>query len=129
MTAPGRPRTLRSTTTKLATERGNLFITVCVDDEGRPAEVFGSLGKAGSPEQGTVETACRLISLCLQRGTPVSDIVGQCRGITDMQPWPNPMPEGRTVHVRGVADGIALVLREFAEGGDERAGQVHALAA
>ena len=48
MTARDRPRTLQSTTTQLATERGNLFVTVCVDDDGRPVEVLGSLGKAGS---------------------------------------------------------------------------------
>ena len=72
-------RTLRSTTTQLATERGNLFITVSVVDDGRPVEVLGSLGKAGSPEHGMVETACRLISLHLRRGTPLAEIVDQCR--------------------------------------------------
>ena len=107
MKARGRQRTLRSTTTQLATERGNLFITVCVDEDGRAVEVFGSLGKAGSPEQGMVETACRLISLHLRRRTPVAEIVGQCRGITDMRPWPNVTRDGGTVYVRGVADGVA----------------------
>ena len=114
MTARSRPRTLRSTTTQLATERGSLFVTVCVDDDGQPVEIFGSLGKAGSLEHGVVETACRLISLHLRRGTPLADIVDECRGIAEMAPWPNLMPDGRTVHVRGVADGIAHVLREFA---------------
>ena len=110
-----RPRTLRSTTTRLATERGNLFVTVCLDDDGRPYEVLGALGKAGSPEHGMAETACRLISLHLRRGTPVEEIVDQCRGIADMQPWPNRLPDGRTVQVRGIADGIAHVLRAVAE--------------
>ena len=126
-----RPRTLRSTTTKLATERGSLFVTVCVDDDGRPYEILGSLGKAGSPEHGMAETACRLISLHLRRGTPVDEIVGQCRGIGEMQPWPNLMPGGRTVQVRGIADGIAHVLREIAgsAGAEEEIEQVHAIAA
>ena len=77
MTTRGRQRTLRSTTTRLPTERGSLFVTVSVDEDedGRPVEVFGSLGKAGSPEQGTVETACRLISLHLRHRTPVAEIV------------------------------------------------------
>ncbi len=110
-----RPRTLRSTTTKLATERGDLFITVCVDDHGRPFEVLGFLGKAGSLEHGMTETACRLISLCLRRGAPAAEIVEECRGISEMQPWANQMPGGRTVQVRGVADAIAHVLGEVAE--------------
>ena len=131
MTAHDRPRTLQSTTTQLATERGNLFVTVCVDDDGRPVEVLGSLGKAGSPEHGMVETACRLISLHLRRGTPLSEIVDECRGIGEMQPWPNLMPGGRTVQVRGIADGIAHVLREIAatEGEAEEIEQIHAMAA
>ena len=129
MTARDRPRTLQSTTTQLATERGNLFVTVCVDDDGRPVEVLGSLGKAGSPEHGMVETACRLISLHLRRGTPVDEIVGECRGIAEMAPWPNLMPGGRTVQVRGIADGIAYVLREFAGADGEKLEQVHAIAA
>ena len=79
-----------------------------------PLEVLGSLGKAGSPEHGMVETACRLISLHLRRGTPIEEIVGECRGIGEMQPWPNQVPGGGTVIVRGIADGIAHVLREYA---------------
>ena len=129
MTARDRPRTLRSTTTRLATERGNLFVTVSVDDDGRPLEILGSLGKAGSPEQGMVETACRLISLHLRRGTPLDEIVGQCRLITDMQPWPNPMPGGRTVLVRGIADGIAHILKQFVETGEGSVEQPRAIAA
>ncbi len=119
MTAASRPRTLRSATTRLATERGNLFVTVCVDDDGRPVEILGSLGKAGPPEHGMVETACRLISLHLRRGTPLDEIVGQCRGIGEMQPLANPMPGGRTILVRGVGDGIAHVLRDFASADSE----------
>lgn len=129
MTARDRPRTLRSTTTRLATERGNLFVTVSVDEDGRPLEILGSLGKAGSPEQGMVETACRLISLHLRRGTPLDEIVVQCRGIGEMQPWANLMPGGRTVLVRGVADGIAHILKEFVEAGEGPVEQAQAIAA
>lgn len=43
-----RPRSLPSTTTKLQTEMGNLYVTVSTDEEGEPFEVFGWLGKGGS---------------------------------------------------------------------------------
>ena len=43
-----RPRSLPSTTTKLGTELGNLYVTVCFDENGEPFEIFGSLGKGGS---------------------------------------------------------------------------------
>ena len=64
-----RPRTLPSSTTKLKTEHGNLYVTVSLDEDGEPFEVFGSIGKAGSFTSGVTELACRLISLHLRRGT------------------------------------------------------------
>ena len=81
-----RPRSLPSTTTKLSTEMGNLYVTVSTDEDGEPFEVFGWLGKGGSFQHGVTELACRLISLHLRRGTPVEEIVDQCRGIQEMQP-------------------------------------------
>ena len=114
-----RPRTLPSTTTKLRTEHGNLYVTVSVDDEGRPFEVFGALGKAGTFTSGVTELACRLISLHLRRGTPVDEIVGQCQGIAEMQPWPNLMDDGETLYVLGLGDAIAHVLRSLGKAGEE----------
>ncbi|MXZ91016.1 MAG: hypothetical protein F4Z05_06030 [Chloroflexi bacterium] len=108
-----RPRRLHSATTRLATELGSLFVTIGLDDAGRPFEVFGSLGKAGSLQHGLTELACRLLSLHLRRGTPLEEIVGQIRGISEMQPWPNVMEGGDTVYVRGLGDAIALVLGAY----------------
>ena len=106
-----RPRCLLSVTTKLGTELGSLYITVGLDEDGQPFEVFGSLGKAGSLQHGMTEMACRLVSLHLRRGTPLDEIVDQCQGISEMQPWPNVMEDGSTVYVRGLGDAIALILR------------------
>ena len=114
-----RPRSLPSVTTKLATELGNLYVTICLDEDGQPFEVFGSLGKAGSLQHGVTELACRLVSLHLRRGTPLDEIVDQCQGISEMQPWPNVMEDGSTVYVRGLGDGIALILRGHLEARDE----------
>ena len=110
-----RPRSLPSVTTKLSTELGGLYVTVGLDDDGQPFEVFGSLGKAGSLQHGMTELACRLVSLHLRRGTPLDEIIGQCQGISEMQPWPNRMDDGGTVYVRGLGDAIALVLRDYLE--------------
>ena len=108
-----RPRCLPSVTTRLNTELGSLFVTVGLDEDGQPFEVFGSLGKAGSLQHGMTELACRLLSLHLRRGTPLDEIIGQIQGISEMQPWPNRMDDGRTVYVRGLGDAIALVLRDY----------------
>ena len=112
-TRPVRPRTLSGTTTVLATAHGNLYLTVSVDDAEEPFEVFGQIGKAGTFERGVTEMACRLVSVLLQRGAPVEEIVEQLAGIHEMQPWPNDLPDGSTGWVLGIADAIAHVLRPF----------------
>ena len=108
-----RPRSLPSVTTRLNTEYGSLFVTVGLDEDGQPFEVFGSLGKAGSLQHGMTELACRLVSLHLRRGTPLEEIIEQCRGIQEMQPWPNRMEDGTTAWVLGLGDAIALALRDY----------------
>ncbi len=110
-TTRSRPLSLPSATTKLNTELGNLYITVTMDESGQPFEVFGWLGKGGSFQHGVTELACRLISLHLRRGTPIEEIIDQCAGIAEMQPHFNRMPDGESVPVLGLGDGIAHVLK------------------
>ena len=118
-----RSRTLPSGTTKLSTELGSRYVTVCLDEDGQPPyrvrgrlfELFGSLGKSGSLQHGATELACRLVSLHLRRGTPLEEIIGQCQGISEMQPWTNVVEDGSTVYVRGLGDAIAIILRDHLE--------------
>ena len=110
-----RPRSLRSSTTRLNTEFGKLYVTVAVDEDGQPYEVFGRLGKGGSFQSGVTELVCRLISLHLRRGTTIAEIIHQCRGIQEMQSFFNGLPGGASVPVLGIGDGIAHVLREHLE--------------
>ena len=123
-----RPRSLPSTTTKLQTEMGNLYVAVSVDEDGEPFEVFGWLGKGGSFQHGVTELACRLISLHLRRGTPLAEIIEQCQGIAEMQPFFNVLPDGTSVPVLGLADGIAHILKSHARAA-EQAKEVEAKAA
>ena len=120
MATRARPRTLESVTTRLETEHGALYVTVSLDGDGRPCEVFGRLGKAGGFGHGVAELACRLISLHLRRGTPLAEVIGQCRGIQEMQPWPNVLPSGRRTWVLGLGDGIAQALAEHLRGEEDQ---------
>ena len=113
-----RPRSLPSTTTKLQTEYGNLYVTVSVDEDGEPFEVFGWLGKGGSFQHGVTELACRLISLHLRRGTPLTEIIDQCAGIQEMAPFWNQL-DGKTVPVLGLGDGIAHILKSHVKAKEE----------
>ena len=115
-----RPRCLPSTTTRLQTEFGDLFVTVSTDGDGDPFEIFGWFGKGGTFQRGAAELACRLISLHLRRGTSLEEVIEECRDIQDMQPYFNPMPGGGSVAVLGLGDAIAHVLRSHLAEGDER---------
>ena len=115
-----RPRSLPSTTTRINTGMGSLFVTVCLDENGDPFEVFGWFGKGDSFQHGVTELACRLISLHLRRGTPVEEIIDQIGGIQEMQPFFNPVPGGRSVAILGLGDGIAHVLRAHVESREQR---------
>ena len=64
---------------------------------------------------GMTELACRLLSLHLRRGTPIEEIIEQCRGIRDMTPTPNVQDDGTVVWNTGVGDAIAQVLRKYSE--------------
>ena len=61
-------RSLPSKTEKIRTELGNLYLAVTFDEDDRPFEVFGWIGKTGTFGHGMTELACRLLSLQLRRG-------------------------------------------------------------
>ncbi len=119
---PRRPCVLEGATTRLATERGELFVTVSTDRSGMPVELFGRMGKAGSFEHGVTELACRLATLALRNGAPAREIVSECQGISEMQPFPNRIGGPGAVMVHGLGDGIAHVLRICVEAADARGG-------
>ena len=114
-----RPRSLPSTTTKLQTEFGSLFVTVSTDEDGDPFEVFGFLGKGGSFQHGVTELTCRLISLHLRRGTSLEEVIDQCQGIQEMQPFFNQI-DGKSVAVLGLGDGIAHILKAHRKARERR---------
>ena len=115
MTRSRRPAILRSKTYRLDTEYGKLYVTVSLDENNQPFEVLGSLGKGGSFQYGVTELTCRLISLHLQTGTSLNDIIEQCQDIQEMQPFYNQLDSGQNIKVRGLGDGIASILKLFCE--------------
>ena len=84
-----RPRSLSSKVHRFQTEYGGLYLIVSVGDDGRPYEVFGHFGKAGSLQRGNGELACRLASMLLRNGADIGEIIKQCQGVYEMQQWPN----------------------------------------
>ena len=99
-----RPHAIPSTTHKISTGLGNLYITVS-EFNNKPFEVFCSIGKSGYSTMADAEAIGRLISLALRSGIPADEVVKQLRGIGGSEPT---FHNGNLVH--SIPDAIAQVL-------------------
>jgi ribonucleoside-diphosphate reductase alpha chain len=115
MTPRRRPSVMRGVTERVKTGQGNIYITVNFDEEGKPFELFTTLGKAGSIESAQLEAVSRLISLALRSGIEPEEIVDHLRGITSDPVWDG----GRLV--RSAPDAVAFVLHQHTFDGAEMA--------
>ncbi len=75
-----RPETLNGFTTKVKTGMGNLYVTV-TEYQGRPFEVFATIGKSGRSATAKTEAIGRLVSLAFRSGVRVERVVNQLKGI------------------------------------------------
>jgi ribonucleoside-diphosphate reductase alpha chain len=107
-----RPEVIIGTTTKVATGCGNLYVTINVDEEGRPFELFTQMGKAGGCAGSQLEAIGRLVSLGFRSGVEVRSIIEQLRNIR----CPSPSWE-KGQRIFSCADAIARVIeRRLASG-------------
>lgn len=101
-----RPETLEGFTTKIRTGLGQLYITV-TELDGRPFEVFATIGKSGRSTTAKTEAIGRLVSLALRSGVKVDKVVEQLKGIGGEHPI---FQEGGLV--LSIPDAIARVLEK-----------------
>ncbi len=80
-----RPDVVYGFTQKMKTGYGDLYLTVNEVD-GKPFEVFATIGKSGRSITAKAEAIGRLVSLALRSGVDVADIVGQLKGIGGENP-------------------------------------------
>lgn len=80
-----RPDIVFGFTQKVKTGLGDLYLTVNEID-GKPFEVFATIGKSGRSVTAKAEAIGRLVSLALRAGVEVSSIVGQLKGIGGENP-------------------------------------------
>ena len=100
-----RPEVIIGTTTKVATGCGNLYVTINVDEEGNPFELFTQMGKAGGCAASQLEAIGRLVSLGFRSGIEVKSIIEQLRNIR----CPSPSWE-KGQRIFSFADAIARVI-------------------
>ncbi len=113
MTVRPRPHRLQGATYRLGTPLGTAYLTINVNGDGEPFEVFLNVGKAGSDTAAVAEAIGRLISLVLRIPSPLTatrrlqQVVKQLKGIGGGRP----LGFGRD-RVRSLPDGVALALGE-----------------
>jgi len=106
-----RPRALWGKTYQIKTGYGNLYITVNVDENDTPFEVFAAIGKNGGFFQEQSEAICRLISLSLRSNISAYEVIDQLRGIRGPQPV---ITERGTI--LSLPDAIGWILEEHIVG-------------
>ncbi len=119
VTPRSRPQTIQGVTERVRTGHGNMYVTVNFDENDRPFEVFGNLGKAGGCDSAQLEAISRLVSLALRSGIDPSVVLEQLRGITCCPAW----DEGTLV--RSAPDAVALALERQTYGKEGRAALGH----
>jgi len=100
-----RPEVVFGTTTKVATGCGNLYVTINIDEESKPFELFTQMGKAGGCAGSQLEALGRMVSLAFRAGVEVKSIIEQLRNIR----CPSPSWE-KGQRIFSCADAIARVI-------------------
>ncbi len=80
-----RPDVVYGFTQKVRTGLGELYLTVN-EVEGKPFEVFATIGRSGRSITAKAEAIGRLVSLALRSGVDVRDVVKQLKGIGGEHP-------------------------------------------
>jgi len=101
-----RPMSLPSTTDKIKTGFGNLYVTISYQNQ-KPFEVFASIGKSGYSTMADAEALGRLISLALRSGVEAEEVIQQLKGIGGSEPI---FTEGGLI--QSIPDAIAKVLEK-----------------
>jgi ribonucleoside-diphosphate reductase alpha chain len=99
-----RPNSLPSVTDKIKTGFGNLYVTISYYN-GKPFEVFASIGKSGYSTMADAEALGRMISLALRSGVAPKEVISQLKGIGGSEPI---FTDGGLV--QSIPDAIAKVL-------------------
>ncbi len=109
-----RPDTLPSRTVKVKTGYGNLYITI-TEIDGKPFEVFCTIGKSGGSTMAKAEVTGRLTSLALRNGVSLRAVIDELIDISgDHQTTWN-----KTL-IKSIPDAVGKVLEKlYIEGGDE----------
>ncbi|MCA1986422.1 MAG: hypothetical protein LDL27_08125, partial [Desulfovibrio sp.] len=109
-----RPEVIYGFTHKINTGLGILYLTVNEID-GKPFEVFATIGKSGRSITAKAEAIGRLVSLALRSGVEPAEIVAQLKGIGGEHPVFR-----KKGMIQSIPDAVAWVFETHYLGGERK---------
>jgi ribonucleotide reductase alpha subunit len=109
-----RPNKLVADTHVLETGNGKMYVIVSKHN-GKPVEIFMNMGKSGQLFNVFTESLGRVISIALQHGVPMEEIIKTMIGINSDRPtWFRfDETDQKPVQILSIPDGIAKLLQRF----------------
>lgn len=104
MTLETRPETLVGKTHRIRTGYGWLYITINELD-GKPVELFATIGKSGASIMAKAEVIGRFVSLCLRYDIPLKEIIDQLIDVSGSEQ----IPVGDTI-IKSIPDAVGKLL-------------------
>ena len=105
------PQTRRSLTHKFSIGGFEVYLTVGMTTDGRPAEVFCKVAKQGTVLNGLLAGWCRAVSWSLRMGKPLDEVVEGFRGMR-FEPMGLVEGDGRIEHAESVLDYIVRWMEQ-----------------
>lgn len=75
------PATRRSITHRFTIANHEGYLTIGLFDDGSPGEIFVKMAKEGSTLSGMVQAFCRALSLAMQYGLSLEEVVDRFKGM------------------------------------------------
>lgn len=108
---------LPSTTYRIETGYGKLYVHIVEDENGNPFEVFTNIGNSGGLEPGFSEAVSKVISVGLRSGVNPEYIIEALRGIQSPRvAWDN------GEQINSIPDAIAVAMERWMEDKEEYIG-------
>ena len=104
-----RPEYLEGRTYRFTYNNSGLFITVNKDQQEKVREVFIERGKSGDEEKAAYEAMGRTVSIALQKGVEVKEMIKTLRGIQTRNVSWHKTKDG-SIPLRSVPDAVAHAL-------------------
>ena len=103
-----RPDVLHGTTQRIETGYGKLYVNINEDEDGRPFELFATIGNSGGFTASFTEALAKTISAALRAGVDPNEIAGELQGIRSPKvAW------DKGEQINSIPDAIGTAMRRY----------------